>query len=180
MTRALALDCCSRWRWPPSSLAGRDARRRRRSRRWRRCAAPVALHPDDPELSWALAEALEAAGDPARPIDADASATWRAGPSGRRDGWRALGRCAYRAGRADDAIAALTRAARAATRATPRRSSTWAWRASSAARREQAEQHFEFAAQSDPALAPEALLLSGISRLGARRRAAAGACGSSA
>ncbi|HXK23423.1 MAG TPA: tetratricopeptide repeat protein [Myxococcota bacterium] len=122
----------------------------------------VAKHPDDPEVSWALASALEAAGRAHEALAAMRShlARWPDRPG---NGWAALGRCAYRAGRIDEAIDALQRAtARDERDAEAQLYLGLALRARG--EKERAEAHFEAAAR-DPELAPEALLLSGMSRI---------------
>jgi tetratricopeptide (TPR) repeat protein len=122
----------------------------------------VTKHPDDPEVSWALASALEAAGRPGEAVAAMRShlARWPDRPA---NGWTALGRCAFRAGRIDEAIDALQRAA-----ARDERDAEAQLYLGLALRehgeKERAEAHFEAAAR-DPELAPEALLLSGMSRI---------------
>ena len=63
----------------------------------------AARHPDDPDYSWAVGQALEAAGR-----DADAAQQMRAHlerwPERPSSGWRSLGRCEYRAGHFEPAF----------------------------------------------------------------------------
>jgi tetratricopeptide (TPR) repeat protein len=123
----------------------------------------VAKHPNDPDVSWALADALEAAG---RSAEAALHmqrhlARWPDRPA---HGWRALGRAAYGAGRINDAIAALRRALeRDEGDAEAHLYLGLALQQKGQSRL--AETHFEAAAEHDDELAPEALLLSGMSRV---------------
>lgn len=123
----------------------------------------VAKHPDDPALSWALADALEAADRPAEATDwmQRHLARWPDRPDA---AWRALGRCAYRAGRSDAAIAALTRALERDAR--DAEAQLYLGLAlQQRGEKQRAEAHFEAAAEHDAGLAPQALLLSGLSRI---------------
>lgn len=125
--------------------------------------AAVAAQPDDPDLSWSLALALEAE---ATPGEAAAQmrrhlARW---PERPRNGHAALGRCEFRAGRPEAALHALEQAiAREPRDAGAHLYLGLALRAQREL--ERAEWHFEMAAALDPELAGEALLLSGMSRL---------------
>ncbi|HEX5067287.1 MAG TPA: tetratricopeptide repeat protein [Myxococcota bacterium] len=129
----------------------------------------VAKHPDDPDVSWALADALDAAGKTAEAADQMQRhlARWPDRPA---HGWLALGRCAYGAGRIDDAIAALSRALeRDADDAEAHLYMGLALRQKGDA--QGAETHFDAAAR-DPDLAPQALLLAGMSQVGRGEQAA--------
>jgi tetratricopeptide (TPR) repeat protein len=123
----------------------------------------VAKHPDDPDVSWALADALEAAGrsDEAAQEMQRHLTRWPDRPA---HGWRALGRCAYRAGAIDDAIAALSRALERDEQDAEAQL-YYGLALQQQGENERAEARFEAAAR-DTELAPEALLLSGISHLG--------------
>ena len=123
----------------------------------------AARHPDDPDYSWAVADALEAAG---RPSEAAAQmrehlTRWPDRPSG---GWRALGRCEYRAGRLEPARDAL----REAVSRDPRDAEARLYLGLALQRlgdTDRAVQHLEMAAELDPELAGDALLVAGISHL---------------
>ncbi|HVH18715.1 MAG TPA: tetratricopeptide repeat protein [Myxococcota bacterium] len=123
----------------------------------------VAKYPDDPDVSWALADALEAAGRSAEATEHMQRhlARWPDRPA---HGWRALGRCAYGAGRIDEAIPALARALEHdAHDAEAHLYLGLALQQKGETKR--AETHFAEAAR-DPELAPDALLLAGMSQLG--------------
>jgi Flp pilus assembly protein TadD len=125
--------------------------------------AAVASHPDDPDLSWALAQALEAVGryDLAADQMQRHLARWPERPS---NGFAALGRCAYRAGRTDEAAKALERA----LAKDPRDAEAqlyYGMTLQALHEPQRAESHLETAASLDRELAGEALLLSGMSRL---------------
>jgi tetratricopeptide (TPR) repeat protein len=123
----------------------------------------VAKHPDDPDVSWALADALEAAERSSEAADHMQRhlARWPERPA---HGWRALGRCAYGAGRVNEAIAALARAL-VRDEADAEAHLYMGLALQRKGEKLRAEAHFEAAAR-DPELAPDALLLSGISRVG--------------
>jgi tetratricopeptide (TPR) repeat protein len=123
----------------------------------------VARAPGDWQLSWSLAQALEAVGRHAEAADHIERhlARWPQQPG---EGWRALGRCEYRAGRAADAMPALERA----LAADPRDAEAQLYMGLSLqhlGRSERAERHFETSAELDPRYAGEGLLLSGMSRI---------------
>jgi tetratricopeptide (TPR) repeat protein len=123
----------------------------------------AARHPNDPGYSWAVADALEAAGR-----DSDAAVAMRAHlkrwPDQPSDGWRALGRCEYRAGRFEPARDALHNAiGRDPRDAEARLYLGLALRA--LGQPELAEKQLEMVAELDPALAGDALLVAGASRL---------------
>ena len=123
----------------------------------------VARHPDDPEVSWSLAAALETVGRSAEAADRMQAhlARWPDRPSG---GWTALGRCAYRAGRMQDAKQALERALLRNEK--DAQAQLYLGLALRALREwQRAETHLEAAAALDPELAGDALLLSGMSRV---------------
>jgi tetratricopeptide (TPR) repeat protein len=125
--------------------------------------AAAARHPDDPGYSWAVADALEAAGRPAEAADQIRAhlARWPDRPS---DGWSALGRCEYRAGRLEPARDAL----RQALARDPRDAEAHLYLGLAFQRlgkAERAARHLEIAADLDPELAGDALLLAGVSHL---------------
>jgi tetratricopeptide (TPR) repeat protein len=123
----------------------------------------AARHPDDPDYSWAVADALEAAGRPAEAAQQMRAhlARW---PDRPRGGWRALGRCEYRAGRFEPARDALLEA----VASDPRDAEAHLYLGLTHQRlgdTERAAQHLELAAELDPELAGDALLVAGVSRL---------------
>lgn len=123
----------------------------------------VARHPDDPDYSWALGDALEAAD---RPADAAVQmrehlARW---PERPLVGWRALGRCEYRAGHFEPARDALQKAI-ARDPGDAEAQLYMGLTLQALGDRDRAEQHLEMAARLDPRLAGDALLLAGISHL---------------
>ena len=123
----------------------------------------VARHPGDWQLSWSLAQALEAAGRPDEAAEHIQRHLER-WPDRPPDGWLVLGRCAYRAGRVSDAVPALERAlAHDPGDAEARLYLGLSLR--QLGQREAAERSFEAAAAQDARFAGEGLLLSGMSRL---------------
>jgi tetratricopeptide (TPR) repeat protein len=123
----------------------------------------AARHPNDPDYSWAVANALEATGR-----DSEAAQHMRAHlkrwPERPRSGWRSLGRCEYRAARFGPARDALqTAVARDPRDVEARLYLGLALRA--LGERHRAEEQLEMVAELDPELAADALLLAGISHL---------------
>ena len=124
--------------------------------------AAAARHPDDPDYSWAVADALEAAGRPSEAAEQIRAhlARW----PDREGGWRALGRCEYRAGQFEPARDAL----REAVSRDPRDAEAHLYYGLTLQRlgkRERATRHLELAAELDPDLGSDALLLAGVSHL---------------
>jgi tetratricopeptide (TPR) repeat protein len=123
----------------------------------------AAKHPRDPDYSWAVAEALDAVG---RPLQAAAQMRahlkrWPEQPPG---GWRALGRVEYRAGNFEAARDALSEA----LRRDPRDGEAELYLGlalHALGDPHAAERHLEAAAELDPSLAGDALLVAGISHL---------------
>ncbi len=128
-----------------------------------RLEAALAEHPDDPDLLWALARELRAAGRSGEA--AEAFARFEARFPGRRpDAAFERGRALYEAGRYAEALAALERAlARDGSDAAAQLYRGLALRR--LGRREAADRALRAAASLDPDVAPEALLLRGLGRL---------------
>jgi tetratricopeptide (TPR) repeat protein len=122
----------------------------------------AAERPDDPAYSWAVAEALEAV---RRPLQASAQmrahlVRWPDQPGG----WRSLGRVEYRNGHVEPARDALLEALRRDPK--DAEASLYLGLALHAlGEHEDAERHLEAAAELDPQLAGDALLVAGISHL---------------
>lgn len=128
-----------------------------------RLETAVQEHPDDPDLSWALARALAEEGE----LDAAAArlaAHLERWPQRPPEGWLLLGRWLEELGRDSDALAAFEQAvARDATSGAACLHAGLA--ASRLGRHEAAEAHFQRALRVDPSLAAEARLLAGLERL---------------
>jgi tetratricopeptide (TPR) repeat protein len=126
-----------------------------------RLRAAADAHPDDPDLAWAAALALARAGDPAG-IERLAAfeARW---PELRPEASFELGRALAAAGRDAEALGAFERA----LAREPGSGSVELHRAlvlRRLGRHDEAEAALERAAQLEPALAPEVLLLRGVAR----------------
>jgi tetratricopeptide (TPR) repeat protein len=131
----------------------------------------VAAHPDDPDLLWALAMALDRHGRSAQAAERlqAFAARW---PERRPDLYVELGRVQYRAGGATDALASLERALEHdPTSATAHFYRGLALRR--LGRLDQAERGLRTAARLEPALRPETLLFRGLGELDRGRHRAA-------
>jgi len=127
-----------------------------------RLEAAAARHPDDPDLAWALARALAEAGR-SRAAEQRVSAFVARWPQQRAEAWLWLGRWRYERGEDAAAVEALEHALSLEPSATAHLYLGLALRRQGAL--EPAERQLRRAAELEPELASETLLLSGLGRL---------------
>jgi tetratricopeptide (TPR) repeat protein len=128
-----------------------------------RLAEAVASHPDDPDLLFALAREL-AASDRKAEASERLETLVRRWPTHRAEALLLLGRLHYELGRAEQAVPVLERAL--ALEADPGAAHLLLGLSLQAlGRAEEAESHFQAAAEASPELRGEAWLLAGLARL---------------